>query len=108
MSKMSAKQGESTSLVVITIEGLTDYTDYYGNLRVLEGDTDDIVLGPIRVDPADSKFSVAFNPAQTLGLPIEDYTVVFEVVKEVADVIEFRKEVSWPLKINKAIIDYSN
>lgn len=105
MSKMTVKQGENTDLFIITIEGLVDYTDYYSDLSVVAADTDTVVLGPIRINPVDNQFSIAFTPAQTLALPVGSYTAVLEVVKEVATVLEFRKEISWPLKITKSILN---
>jgi hypothetical protein len=103
MSKMEAKQGENTALFNITIEGLTDYTDYFSKLFVFAKD-DTQVLGPIAISPTDNNFAVALSPEQTLALPLGSYTVVFQVYKEVATVIEFSKEISWPLKITESLI----
>ena len=105
MNKMSVKQGENTDLFIITIQDLIDYTDYYSDLSVVAADTDTVVLGPLRIEAVDNKFSVALSPAQTAQLPIGGYTVVLEVVKDVASVVEFRKELSWPLKVTKSIIN---
>jgi hypothetical protein len=105
MSKMSVKQGESTDLFNITVEGLTDYTDYYSELTVLAADTDAPVLGPLTIYPsASNKFPVSLSPAQTAGLPVGNYTVVLIVVKDVEGVIEFRKETSWSLKVSASLL----
>lgn len=101
---MSAKQGESTDLFSITVKDLTDYTNYYGDLYIIEATADTQVLGPIRINPADNKFSVALSPAQTAALPVDNYTAVFKVTKEVDSVIEFCKEVSWAVKITNSLI----
>jgi hypothetical protein len=104
MTKMSAKQGESTDLFSITVKDLVDYTDYYGDLYIIDADTDMQVLGPIRINAVDSKFSVALSPDQTTSLPVNSYTAVFQVTKEVLSVIEFRKEISCAVKITKSLL----
>lgn len=104
MSNMSAKQGESTDLFEITIKDLVEYTDYYSDLYVLAADTDATVLGPIRIEAVDNVFPAALSPSQTQGLPAGNYTVVLVVEKSVEGNIEFRKEISWALKINKSLL----
>lgn len=104
MYKMTAKQGESTDLFYITIKDLVDYTDYYGDFTLINPETNAVVLGPIRINPADNKFSVALSSLQTTGLPIDNYTAVFEVVKDVLGVIEFKKELSWAVKITASLL----
>lgn len=101
---MTAKQGESTDLFIITVKGVTDYTDYYSDLSILVADTEVVVLGPVRINPVDNKFSVALTPDQTAALPVDSYTVVLEVIKEVTGIKEFRKEISWSLKVTKPLI----
>lgn len=105
MSKMTLKQGESSDLFIVTIKGLVDYTNYYSDLTILNADTGLVVLGPIRINPVSNKFSIALTPAQTALLPVDNYTAVLEVVKDVATVIEFRKEISWSLKVTESLIN---
>ena len=104
MNRMNAKQGESTDLFLVSIDGLTDYTDYYSDLSVIDARTNTVVLGPIRINPVDNAFSVALSRTQTAALPVDSYVVVLEVVKEVAAVLEFRKEISWALKITESLL----
>jgi hypothetical protein len=107
MSKMSAKQGESTQLFNISIKDLTDYTDYECEISVFDADEDPnvLVLGPLTITIVDNKFPVALTPAQTTALPPGSYTVIAAVIKDVAAVIEFRREVSWALKITPSLFD---
>jgi hypothetical protein len=106
MNKMRCKKGDSSNTFKLTVEGITDYTDYRGELAVLNPSDNSVLIGKLVVSPnlADG-FTVAFAPVQTASLVVGDYTVVFEVIKEVATVVEFRRELTWPLQITESLLN---
>ena len=105
---MSCKQGDSTNIFKITVEGVTDYTNYRGELAVLDPSDNSILIGKTVINPdPEGGFTVAFAPAQTELLDVNYYTVVFDVIKEVSGVIEFRRELSWTLQITESLLSNS-
>jgi hypothetical protein len=106
MNSMTVKRGGSTDIFEIAVGGVSDYTDYRGTLVILDPATEGAVLYTSSVSPGVSGgFSIAFSPVQTEVLAVGSYTVVFEIIKEVATVIEFRRELSWTLKITPSLIN---
>jgi hypothetical protein len=106
MSKMRTKRGDSTDIFKVTVSGIDDYTDYRGEVAVLDSTTGNFIVEKFVISPdVSSGFSVAFAPAQTQLIEVGDYTVVFEVIKEVSGVIEFRRELSWSLQITESLLN---
>ena len=103
---MSVKKGDSTDVFKITVQGVSDYTDYLGNLSVLDPDTK-VVDGPVLVISPDvsAGFTIGFSPVQTEVMELGDYLVVLEITKEEAGVPVFRREMSWSLKITESLIN---
>lgn len=99
---MRCKKGDSSNTFKLTVEGITDYTDYRGELAVLNPSDNSVLIGKLVVSP---NLAVAFAPVQTASLAVGDYTVVFEVIKEVATVVEFRRELTWPLQITESLLN---
>jgi hypothetical protein len=104
-NKMTAKRGENTELFNVHIEGISDYTDYSANLVVLNAKTNESVISSISIPVTENKFAVALTPDQTLNLPVDSYIMVLEILKVVGGVTQFRKELSWPLKITESLIN---
>ena len=102
---MKVKKGDSTDIFEVTVDGVVDYTDYRGEITVLAPKTNSVVIAKYTIAPASNKITVAFSPAQTQGLAVGDYNVVFEVIKEVGGIIEFRRELSWPLQILPSLLN---
>lgn len=102
---MSAKRGENTELFNVHIEGVSNYTDYYAKLVVLNAKTNAEAIPSTTITAIDNKFPIALTPDQTLSLAVDSYVVVLEVIKEVEGTIQFRKELSWPLKITESLIN---
>ena len=104
-NNMVIKQGDSTDIYEIEIEGLTDYTGYRADVAVLNSKTKGVIIGPYSIGPADNKISVALYPSQTALLQPGMYIVVCEVIKEIDEVVMFRKEFSWTLQITESLIN---
>lgn len=104
-SNMKVRKGDSTDIFEIAVEGVSDYTDYRGEVAVLKPSTNEIVIGKYVISPSSGKISVAFSPSQTAGLDVGSYTVVFEIIKEVNGVVEFRRELNWSLEILQSLIN---
>lgn len=102
---MNVKQGEKTDIFAVNVKGVTDYTDYYSNLVILDSSDDSVALGPNRINPVFGKFAVVLSPDETLSLPVGSYIAILEVIKEVDSVVEFRREVSWPIKISASLVN---
>jgi hypothetical protein len=106
MSSMVAKKGDNTEIFSISVGGVSDYTNYRGELAILDPSDGTFVLTKTVIATLPSGgFSIGFSPAQTAALAVGDYNVVFEIIKEVATVVEFRRELSWPLKITPSLIN---
>lgn len=104
-SSMKVKKGDSTDIFEITIDGVTDYTDYRGEVSVLFPKSNAAAIVKYSILPANGKITLALSPSQTGGLAVGDYNVVFEVIKETNGVVEFRRELSWPLQIQPSLLN---
>ena len=104
-STMTVKQGDSTDVFEITIDGVTDYTDYRTDVQVLVPKTNAVVIAKETITPVDGKMSVAFAPEQTAGLAASSYNVVAEVVKETNGVVIFRRELTWTLRVQESLVN---
>lgn len=105
VNNMRVKKGDSTDIFEITIEGLTDYTDYRGEVTILNPADDTEVFPKIAIAPANNKITVAFSPVHTSTLDVGEYNVVCEVIKETDGVVQFRRELSWPIEVLPSLIN---
>lgn len=104
-STMVTKQGDSTDVFEITIDGLRDYTNYRAEVQVLVPKTNEVKIAKEIVTPVSNKMSIAFAPEQTALLTPGSYNVVTEVIKEENSVIVFRRELTWTLKIQESLVN---
>ena len=104
-NNMKIKKGDSSDIFEITVEGINDYADYRAEVSVLMPKTNALVIAKYTVAPTTSKFVIAFSPAQTQLLLVGDYNVVVEIIKETAGVVEFRRELNWPLQITPSLLN---
>jgi hypothetical protein len=102
---MKVKRGDSTDIFEITVEGVTDYADYRGEMSVLKPKTNEAVIAKYVISPVDGKIVAALSPAQTAGLDVGNYNVVFEVIKEETGVVTFRRELNWPLEVLPSLLN---
>ena len=105
---MVSKKGDSTNVINVTVKGLTDYTGYYGILHILlpGKDSSNTKVLDLTIDHSTDKFEVFFMPAQTSTLEVDTtYLVVFEIYHKTGEVVDFRRELSWPLEITKSLIN---
>ena len=107
MSDWVTVQGDSTDIKTITVDGVTDYTDYSGKLLVLNGKQTGIVeiTIPAIVPDLVNGFTVGFTPGQTDSLAVGTYVVAFEITKVDAESIPiYRRELSWSMRITQSVI----
>jgi hypothetical protein len=109
--KMKVKKGGSTKVFNIKLDGVTDYTDYFGDLDVLDANTK-VSTGVTRTvapDPANG-FDISLTPAETSTLDVDSYIVVFEITKDpignglLAD-FTYRRELTWQLEVQESLIN---
>lgn len=105
MNGLKVKRGDSSDIIEITVDGITDFTNYRGELQILNGDTKETVVNKVTIAPSDLKFLVGLTPNQTAILPVGNYIAVFEIIKEVGSIITFRREISWPVEITVSLIN---
>lgn len=105
MDTWHIQQGGSSDLKMVTVENVTDYTDYYGTLAVVNEytKTPTGVMVPIAPHPVNG-FTLALMPEHTTSLVPKKYLVVFEISKGVSP-ITYRKEVSWMLEVSQSLIN---
>ena len=111
MSNWVVRQGDSSGIKRITIKGLTDYTNYLGELYVLDKVSGRVVkqLAKASADPIEG-FTVVLPPEFTRALGVGTYLVVYEItsVDMGVPIVEYRKELEWEITINKSLInDYT-
>jgi hypothetical protein len=104
-NSMKVKRGDSTDIFEVTVEGVTDYTDYRGEVSVLAPKTNEAVIAKYVIAPTDGKITVALSPAQTALLDVGNYNVVLEVIKEATGVVTFRRELNWPLEVLPSLLN---
>lgn len=98
--------GGSSDIKLVTIENVTDYTDYYATLAVIDILTKKPVEGTIvpLLPNIHNGFTVQLLPAQTKNLKEGSYLVALELSKGV-DPITYRKEVSWIMEVSESLIN---
>ena len=109
--KWIVRQGDSTNIKPITIDGVLDYTiagglAYTGHITVLDklgqqvGFTSAIAADPIK------GFTVGLLPEHTQLIGVGEFIVVFEISgRDSDDLLIYRREVDWELKIEKSLIN---
>ena len=109
--QMMVKKGGSTKNFNVTITGITDYTDYFGTIDVLDPKTK-VSAGITRVINPDvsNGFIVALTPGETNTLGVGKYLVVLEITKDPVgngDINDFtfNRELSWQLEIKESLIN---
>lgn len=103
-SNMKVKRGDSTDIYNITVEGVSDYTDYRGEVTILDSDNE-VVFPKVVIAPNEGKVSIALTPTQTATLEVGSYNMVCEIIKEEDGIVTFRREMNWPIEILPSLIN---
>jgi len=109
MKKWNTVKGDSTDIKNITVEGVTDYTDYTGKLVVLDTQVKGhiMITQPSIAPDTETGFTCGLTPGQTDTLSKGNYIVVFEITKTESTVATYRREINWQLNIMEALIPTS-
>ena len=109
--KWIIRQGDSTNVKPITIDGVADYTiagglAYTGQITVLDKFGQQVgFTSAIAADPAKG-FTVGLLPEHTQLIGIGEFIVVFEISgRDEENLLTYRREVDWELKIEKSLIN---
>lgn len=109
--KWTVRQGDSTNIKPITIDGVTNYTiagglAYTGYLTVIEKTSQQISLEMAIAAHVTNGFIVGLLPEHTKALGVGDFVVVFEISGRNAEaLLTYRREVDWELRIEKSLIN---
>ena len=109
--KWTVRQGDSTNIKPITIDGVTNYAiagglAYTGYITVIEKSSQQIGLAMAIAAHATNGFIVGLLPEHTKTLGVGDFIVVFEISgRNAKDLLTYRREVDWELKIEKSLIN---
>ena len=109
--KWIVRQGDSTNVKPITIDGVVDYTiagglAYTGYITVLDKAGQPAGFASAIAAHATNGFTVGLLPEHTKTIGVGDFVVVFEISGRNADeLLVYRREVDWELKIEKSMIN---
>lgn len=109
--KWIVRQGDSTNVKPITIDGVVDYTiagglAYTGYITVLDKAGQPAGFTSAIAVHATNGFTVGLLPEHTKTIGVGDFVVVFEISGRNADkLLVYRREVDWELKIEKSMIN---
>ena len=107
MTNWVTVQGDSTDIKTITVDGVTEYTDYTGKLVVLLESklTSAVVSKPDNAPDIANGFTVGLTPGQTEGLEPGTYIAAFEITKTVGGIATYRRETTWGLQISRQLVN---
>lgn len=104
MSTLNQKiyQGDSTDVVNIKIEGVTDYSLYSCNTVIVKNIGDTPIVDKTITPDAVEGFDVFITPVESALLSEGLYKIVCELTKTEATIVTYRKEVHGVITVEKA------
>ena len=104
MADWKVIKGDSSDVKRITIKGITDYTDYRGDITILDQNRNVVGFTSAIEPDIGSGFTVGLSPTHTSALDIGTYIVVFEISKGI-DPVTYRREMSWAITVAESLIN---